>query len=366
MSTTTRYIFYAIGIIFVVFLIWYFSNIVIYVLVSLVLALIGNPLFKLLEKVKIGRFNIPAAIRALVTLLVIFTVILLFFGFFIPLVVNKAQELSRIDPQRLLDEFQGPLQKIEQFINTYKIRPESYFSIEEMIQTATSKINVSQLAKTFGSIAGWLGNTFIAIFAIAFITFFFLKDEKLFSNAMLSLISDKHVEAASNAMNTSNQILSRYIIGVLIEMLSIIILSTTGLLIIGFTFRDAILVGFLAGIFNVIPYLGPVIGTILGLLIGILTYFSAYSDRNLIVLIILILIVFSIVQLCDNIIIQPVVYSRGVYAHPLEIFIVFLIAGSLGGFIGMILAIPSYTVLRIFAKEFFNNFKAVRSITRNI
>lgn len=366
MNKTTRYIFYAIGILFVVFLIWYFSNIVIYILVSLVLALIGRPLFKLLEKIKIGKITIPAALRALITLLIIFALMLLFFGFFIPLVVNKAQELSRINPQRLVDEFQVPLQKIEQFINTYKIKPESYFSVEELIQTITSKINVSQLAKTFGSIAGFLGNTFIAIFSIAFITFFFLKDERLFSNALLSLISDKYVNATSHAMHTSNMILSRYIIGVLIEIVSIIVLSTTGLLIIGFAFKDAILVGCLAGLFNVIPYLGPLIGTLLGLLIGILTHFSTFSDRNLLILIILILTVFALVQLCDNIIIQPIVYSKGVYAHPLEIFLVFLIAASLGGFIGMILAIPSYSVIRIFAKEFFNNFKAVRSITRNI
>jgi len=366
MSTTARYIFYAIGILIIVFLVWYFSNIVVYILVSLVLALLGRPLFNLLDKLRIGRFRIPPWIRALFTLLTLISLILLFFGFFIPLVVNKAHELSRIDPERLVVEFQVPLQKFEQFINTYKIKPESYFSVEELVQNITSRINVASLTRMFGSIANWVGNTFIAIFSISFITFFFIKDEQLFSNAMLSLIADKYVDATDKAMRASKRVLSRYIIGVLVEVLSIILLSTTGLLIIGFTFSDAVLVGSLAGLFNIIPYLGPAIGTVLGLVIGILTHFSLYSERNLVILIVLILVVFAIVQLIDNLIIQPFVYSKGVYAHPLEIFLVFLIAGSLGGFVGMILAIPSYTVIRIFAKEFFNNIKVVRSITRNI
>jgi len=185
MSTTARYIFYAIGIIFVVFLVWYFSNIVVYILVSLVFALLGRPLFNLLEKIRIQNISLPAWLRALFTLLVIITLVLLFFGFFIPLVVNKVQELSRIDPNRLLVEFQAPLRKFEQFINTYKIKPESYFSVEELIQSVTEKINVASLTRLFGSIAGWVGNTFIAIFAIAFITFFFIKDEKLFSKGLL-------------------------------------------------------------------------------------------------------------------------------------------------------------------------------------
>jgi predicted PurR-regulated permease PerM len=125
-------------------------------------------------------------------------------------------------------------------------------------------------------------------------------------------------------------------------------------------------VGFLAGIFNIIPYLGPVIGTVFGLFAGIVSYLGHPGDRNVMTLSIMIIIVFIIVQIIDNMMIQPYVYSSSVHAHPLEIFLVFLMAGSIGGFAGMILAVPAYTVIRVFAKEFLSNFKVVQSLTKNI
>jgi predicted PurR-regulated permease PerM len=78
------------------------------------------------------------------------------------------------------------------------------------------------------------------------------------------------------------------------------------------------------------------------------------------------LVVFIIVQLIDNFVFQPLIFSNSVNAHPLEIFIVLLIAGSLGGILGMLLAIPGYTVLRVFAKEFFNKFRLVQKLTEKI
>ena len=68
----------------------------------------------------------------------------------------------------------------------------------------------------------------------------------------------------------------------------------------------------------------------------------------------------------DDFVLQPTLYSERVKAHPLEIFIVILIAGSLAGIVGMLLAIPSYTVLRVFAKEFFSQFRLVQKLTEKI
>jgi predicted PurR-regulated permease PerM len=150
------------------------------------------------------------------------------------------------------------------------------------------------------------------------------------------------------------------------EVTAVILLSTIGLLLIGFSLKDSLLVGFLAGIFNIIPYLGPVMGTIFGLFTGLVSYLGHPDGRNIMVTGILIVVVFMFVQLIDNMLVQPYVYSSSVHAHPLEIFIVFLMAGSIGGLAGMVLAIPAYTVLRVFAKEFLINFKLVQSLTKHI
>jgi predicted PurR-regulated permease PerM len=366
MNSITRYIVTAIALALLAFMLWYFSNVVAYIIASLVLALIGRPFFDLLEKVHIKRFYLPSGIRALITLVFEIIIILSFFGLFIPLIVSKVNDLSTIDPQRILQEFSGPIVHLEQFINKFKIQPGSSFSFAALIQRLISKINLMQVAGVFGTVAGWLGNISVAIFSIPFITFFFLKDEKMFSRAFLLLIPDNNTKAVSNAMGSTRRLLSRYFIGVVVEVTGVVLLSTLGLRIIGFPMKDALLVGFMAGIFNIIPYLGPIIGTVLGVFTGLITFLAHSGDRNLLVLAVLIIVVFVVVQFIDNMLIQPYVYSNSVYAHPLEIFLVFLMAGSIGGIAGMILAIPAYTVIRVFAKEFLNNFKLVRSLTKNI
>ncbi len=78
------------------------------------------------------------------------------------------------------------------------------------------------------------------------------------------------------------------------------------------------------------------------------------------------MLVFCITQLIDNLVFQPFIFGKSVYAHPIEILIVIMMAGSLAGITGMILAIPAYTVLRVFAKEFFNNFRVVQKLTEKI
>jgi predicted PurR-regulated permease PerM len=124
--------------------------------------------------------------------------------------------------------------------------------------------------------------------------------------------------------------------------------------------------GFLAGILNIIPYIGPIMGGALAVLIGFVTHINLPFRTELLPLMIWVVVVCAVVQIIDNWVFQPLIYSSSIKAHPLEIFIVFLMAGSLGGILGMIVAIPTYIVIRVFAKEFFNNFKFVQSITKNI
>jgi len=366
MSKTVRLIISLTAVLIFAFLVWYFSNIVVYILVSLVLALIGRPIFDFLERLKVRKHALPAGFRAVVTLVLLIMIILSFLGLFIPLIISKVNDISTVDPQRLLQEFSTPIKAFESLINHFKSHPGNYFSVEELMKRLISKDSVTQLAGMFGSVAGWLGNISVAFFSIIFITFFFLKDEKLFSRIILVLVPDNSTKAVAHALESIRTLLSRYFIGVLVEVSAVILLSTLGLMIIGFPIKDALLVGFLAGIFNIIPYLGPIIGTVLGVLTGMVTFLTRPGDVNLWVSAVLIVVVFIIVQFIDNMFIQPYVYSNSVYAHPLEIFLVFLMAGSMGGLAGMILAIPVYIVIRVFAKEFLSSFKLVQSLTKNI
>jgi len=89
-------------------------------------------------------------------------------------------------------------------------------------------------------------------------------------------------------------------------------------------------------------------------------------DVDLVTLVVKVLSVFVVAQQIDGFVVQPLVLGTSVKAHPLEIFIVVLAAGTIGGVLGMVLAIPSYTILRVIAREFLSEFKVVDSLTRDL
>ncbi len=367
MNSTFRYILIGLGIILIIFTIWYFIHIVSYILISAVIALIGRPLVELLGRIRIYKIKLPKWFRALTTLLLIWVIFIAFFRIVIPLVVNELNALSTIDSQKVLSSLKEPIAQLENIIEKYELVGENNFTVNQFLsQKAGSILNASFISGIFSYFAGVFGNLFIAFFAISFISFFFLRDERLFAESILSLVPDKYVEAFKHAMNSTRQLLMRYFIGILGQVTGIFTLVTIGLTIIGIDFGLSLLIGLIAAILNVIPYIGPIIGSSIGILIGIATHLELSFYSELMPLIGWMLLVFAIVQLTDNFLFQPLIYSNSVNAHPLEIFLVILIAGSLAGIPGMILAIPAYTVVRVFAKEFFNNFKVVKKLTKNI
>jgi predicted PurR-regulated permease PerM len=367
MSQTAKYIFIIAGIIILGFILWYFKSIVAYILISLVLSLVGHPVVTFLGKLKIGRIAIPKALRAFLTLILLWVAFFTFFRIFVPLVANQANEFSKINIEQIVDNLDEPLNKIDKFISKFEMSSSGKMSVRDFItDKLASVLNITLFTNIFSTIASLLGNIFIAVFAISFMTFFFLKDEKMFTESVILLVPDRHVTAFRRALTSVRKLLMRYFIGITGEITGIIILVTIGLTIVGVGFKHSLLIGFLAGILNVIPYLGPLLGSILGIVLGAATHLNINFYSELLPLIGYMIIVFIIVQIIDNIIFQPFIYSSSVNAHPMEILLIIMIAGSLAGIPGMILAIPSYTVLRVFAKEFFNKFKVVKKLTEKI
>ncbi|MBN2349550.1 MAG: AI-2E family transporter [Bacteroidales bacterium] len=367
MSKTAKYIFIVLGVVLIGIILWYFKNIVAYIIISLVLSLIGKPLVDILGRVKIRKIRIPKSIRAFFTLIILWALFFSFFRIFIPLIAQETESISNLDVVELVQNFEDPIKHVETFIDEFKISTTQYVSLDKFITGKLESIfNVSMFSNIFGSIASVLGNIFVAIFSISFITFFFLKDEKMFANAIMLLIPDKYEEPTRHAFQSIRKLLMRYFIGIIAQITGIIILVTLGLTIVGVGFTHSLLIGFIAGILNVIPYLGPIIGAIIGILLGIMTHLHLDFYSELLPLAGYMALVFAAVQITDNILFQPLIYSSSVHAHPLEIFLVILIAGSLGGILGMIVAIPTYTIIRVLAKEFFIKFKVVKTITKNI
>jgi predicted PurR-regulated permease PerM len=177
-------------------------------------------------------------------------------------------------------------------------------------------------------------------------------------------VPDAHVAKVTNILNNANHMLSRYLIGLLIQVSSISILVSLGLSMLGVA--NAFIIGFFAGLMNVVPYVGPLIGIIVGLVLGITSNLHLEISTELLPLSLKIFSVFMVVQLLDNFLFQPLIFSNSVKSHPLEIFIVVLSAGTLGGIVGLIVAIPLYTIFRIVAKEFLSQYKLIQKITKNL
>jgi predicted PurR-regulated permease PerM len=367
MNKLAKYIIIAVGVALSAFLAWYFSNILAYLLISGVLSLVGRPLVNVLNRVHIGKRQFPHALSALITVLALWTVFLLFLLLMSPLITNFFNQLSTVNTNQLIANISDTLSSVELWIKEHILGVDATFNLQDLLaEKFRAIVNPSSVANIFGSVTDMLVSIGVALFAITFITFFFLKEDNLFYNGILMLFPTKYESNARHALSTIVKLLMRYFIGIFADMFCVMILLTTGLtLIAGLPFSTAIVLGFLGGILNMIPYIGFFISLLFGLTIGATTAFSA-MDVPLFISLVKMAAVYVCINITDIMVFQPYIYSNSIKAHPLEIFLVILIGGSIAGIFGMILAIPTYMVLRVLAKEFFNQYRLVQKLTEKI
>jgi predicted PurR-regulated permease PerM len=367
MKDTLRNILIFCGILILLACAWFFRNIVVYVLVSGVFSIMGRPLVDLFCRIRIKKWVFPRSLAALLTLSVIWGIIILFFVIFVPLVTQQINYFSSIDSEKIVQLVAGPINKVEGLFRAINKDISRDLSIQEyIVRKVAGVLNITMIQNFIGSLIGILGNVIIAIFSVTFITFFFLKDQRLFFESILMWVPDKYVEHFTRALYSIKKLLTRYFIGIVIQSTCIMILVTTGMTIAGIEFQQALVMGLILGVLNVIPYAGPWLGLFIAITMGVASHITQDFNTVVVPLVTYMIIVEVITHLIDNIVFQPVIFSNSVKAHPLEIFIVVLASGFAAGIPGMILGIPAYTVLRVFAREFFYNFKAVQKITSGL
>jgi len=346
------------------YLAWYFSDILVYVLIAGVLSFIGHPLVGLFDKIHIKKFKMPHTLSAVLSLISMMIILTVLFMIFVPIISRQANIISSIDFQYLGEQLEKPLQDVEELLVQYNMLEDDK-TLETMISSELeSLVNMTSVKNIFGNVVGLAGSIFIGLFSVVFMTFFFLRDDKLFFNGIMLFVPTKYEDKGKIILRDTRRLLSRYFVGLSIELLSMMTLITIGLSIFGV--KNALLIGFIGGLLNVIPYLGPIIGASMGVLIGATSNLSLGLYADIFPISLIIIGTFGVSNLFDNMVLQPLIYSTSVKAHPIEIFLVILMAGSLAGIPGMILAIPGYTVLRIIAKQFFSQSKLVQKLTQNI
>lgn len=364
MNKTTRIIIVTVFTTLIVLALWYFSGLVNSLIISLILSLIGRPLVRFLRSRKIKNIRIPNSLAAGITLFIQVVFLISIILVFIPIVSNQATVISNIDNQKVLNNMNKTIHNTDKKLIEYGL-VEPNEQLEVLLETKIKQIvNVATFSNIIKTLLSFTGSFFIGAFSVLFMTFFFLKDEHLFASIILLITPAKHTRKIKNIMRKTKELLTRYFVGLLIEIGSMITLLILGLSLL--EVPSAVLIGFFGGTMNIIPYLGPIIGASIGTILGVLGELGAGNYMDFYLVSGKVILVFLAANLIDNIILQPLIYSSSVKAHPLEIFIVIMMAGTLGGAIGMILAIPIYTMLRIIAGEFLGEFRLVQKLTRKI
>ena len=332
------------------------QSVIIYVVVALILTLIGNPILDFFNK----RLKFKHTLATIATLFIFISFITSFVLMFIPLISSQGENLSLLKTAEIEKNLTQLLNQTSAFLESYHIDSEKMLNEAKL----TSKINFNFLPNFLNTILGTISSVGIGLASVLFITFFFLKDRLLFTEGAKKLIPNGQEDKILNSIHKINHLLSRYFIGLLLQLFIVFILYIIVLLIFGIP--NLFIIAFLCAVLNIVPYIGPLIASVLAAILTMLSKLGSDFQTEILPTTIYVLIGFWVVQVIDNNLSQPFIFSKSVSSHPLEIFLVILIAGFLSGILGMIIAVPLYTILKVIGKEFFPENIVIKLLTKNI
>lgn len=342
------------GVALLLYFLYEIQVVIVYILIAAVLSLIGRPIILFFRR----RLKFPNTLAVVITMLFMLLVLTSILLLFIPLINKQSQNLSLLDVEQLEVNIQNIL---NQFTSYFSIRG---IEIVDVIKNIDIFSQFDVVPNLLNSILGTLGSFSVGLFSVLFIAFFFMKDSYLFKNALLTISPTKSESRFSNSIEIIKNLLSRYFIGLLSQITILFILYTIILLIFGIS--NAVVIAFLCALLNLIPYIGPLFGAILMTFLTMTSNLGLNFQSEILPKTIYVMIGYTIVQLIDNFVNQPIIFSKTTKSHPLEIFLIIVIGGLLFGIIGMIVAVPSYTALKVILKEFLAENKIVQSLTKKI
>ena len=338
------------------FFIYKIQSVLVHIIVAIIFSMIANPIVEFF-RVKLKFSNTIAVITTLLLFICLIVGLVLLF---VPLIISQGNNLSLLDTESIklktLDLYAQLSHYLEhQNIDTSKILNKNLIS---------SKFNFDFLTDFFNSIISIISSIGITLGTMFFISFFILKDKVKFIVGIKRMLPQKNEDKILNSIYKTRTMLTRYFVGLLIQTTIICILYFIVLLIFGI--ENAFVIAFLCALLNIIPYLGALISMILVSVLTMLNNISADFQTVILPTTLYVVIGFLVVQIIDNNVSQPLIFSKSVNSHPLEIFLIILISGILFGIAGMIIAVPTYTIIKVIAKEFFPDNKIIEALTRNL
>jgi predicted PurR-regulated permease PerM len=342
------------GIVLLLYFLFKIQSVIVYIIIAAILSLIGRPIILFLR----NRLKFPNTIAVIATMILMLSLLTGLVVLFIPLVLEQGKNLSLLH----VDELQVNVQDVFNQIT-------AYFSSKgiDVLSELKNMNLVSQfkaIPNLLNTILGALGSLSIGLLSVLFISFFLMKDSQLLKKGLLTLMPSNTESRFSKSLETINNLLSSYFIGLILQITILFVIYT--IILLSFGISNAVVIAFLCALLNLIPYVGPLIGALIMFTLSMINNIGQDFQTAILPTSLWILFCYGLAQLVDNFLSQPLIFSKTTKSHPLEIFLIIVIGGLLFGVLGMITAVPCYTALKVILKEFLSENKIVKSLTKDI
>lgn len=337
---------FAAGVLVVGLILYNYSSLAVYAIIALLFSYLLEPFVNRMQAAGMSR-----TIAIVITLMTVLFVLIWISTSVIPIVANRMAILAR---QLQSENLAIIAQQIELHLRTYfDFIPSGY--LEENVTGFIEDIfNFGRLSNVLGDLIAIFTNLFAAFLVIPFATFFFLKDGYKIRRDLMKMVPNKYFETTLSLIDKIESRLGYYFRSVVLQCTLVGIASWLALSVAGL--NNAGTVGIIIGVANTIPYFGPVLGYIISILISIIET----GDFSLVIPCI-IAVMFA--QILDNVILQPLIFSKSADMHPVAILFIILIGAQTAGILGMLVAIPIATIIKITVNQIiwsFNNYQVFR------
>lgn len=342
------------AILLLLFFLYTIQSVIIYILIAAVISLLARPLILFLRR----KLKFPNTLAVVSTMTIFLLLLSTLIGLFIPLIIEQGENLSLLQTKKLEQDVESIIIQVNDFFKSKNI------NLLSELKSADIFSSLKSIPNALNSLVGALGSFSIGLFSVLFISFLFMKDSRLLKNSLLTLMPKGTENRLSDSIEKINDLLSRYFIGLVFQLTILFVIYTIVLLIFGIS--NAVVIAFLCALLNIIPYVGPIIAAFVMIILSMTSNLGLDFQSEILPTTLYVMIGYILAQLVDNFFSQPYIFSKSVKSHPLEIFLVIIIGGLLMGPLGMIIAVPCYTVVKVILKEFITDNKIVNSLTKDL
>ena len=249
-DTLSKYIIYTALAVVIGAICWYFRSIIVYILVAGVLSLIGGPLAEGLKKIHVRKWHFPDWAASIVTIVIILGLILSVLTLIVPIITSIVKDVSMVNVENTVKSISVPLQDFNAFLVERFPNLGPDFRIEKTVmEQLQNLLDVSVFSSVLSSVTSFIASFGVAIFSIVFISFFFFKESGMFSRIIAALVPDRHELKAKESLKDITHLLSRYFLGLMIEICGVTVINFLGLLLVArMGFNASIGIAFLTGL----------------------------------------------------------------------------------------------------------------------